>query len=106
MEVMREVNVRPVLNGFVVQVGCQTLVFNRIEDVAENLVAYQKDPEGTEKKFAETAVNKTLGGGPVPEPVERLNRRTGLVQSARLQPAYGQEDCNAGEACCETTSAG
>jgi hypothetical protein len=102
MEVMREVIVRPVLNGFVVQVGCQTLVYNRIEDVAENLIAYQKDPEGTEKKFAESAVNKTLGGGPVPEPVNRLNRN--IVQSARLQPAY-QEDRNAGEACCETTSA-
>lgn len=100
MEVMREVTVRPVLNGFVVQVGCQTLVFNRIEDVTENLVAYQKDPEGTEKKFAENAVNKTLGGGPVPEPVDRMNRRNELVSSARLQTAY------AGEACCENTTAG
>lgn len=100
MEVMRDVNVSAVLNGFVVRVGCQTLVFNQIEDVAENLVAYQKDPEGMEKKFAESAVNKTLGG-PVPEPVERLNRPNRGLVSARIQ-----EDCNAGEACCETTSAG
>lgn len=103
MEVMREVRVSPVLNGFVVRVGCQTLVFNRIEDVAENLVAYQKDPEGTEKKFTENAVNKTLDV-PAPEPVERLNRYVGVTQSESLQSAY-QENRNAGEASCETTAA-
>ena len=63
MNVMRSIRVNPVLNGFVVEVGCQTLVFNRIEDVAENLVAYQKDPDGMEKKFAAAAVNKTLDNG-------------------------------------------
>ena len=104
MNVMRSIRVNPVLNGFVVEVGCQTLVFNKIEDVAENLIAYQKAPDGMEKKFAADAVNKTLDNGPVPEPVERPNRN--IVRAARLQPAYGQEDCNASEACCETTSAG
>ena len=60
MQVMREVTVSPVLNGFVVRVGCQTLVFNRIEDVAANLIAYQKDPETTEQQFIKDAVNKTM----------------------------------------------
>lgn len=99
MNVMRSIRVSPVLNGFVVEVGCQTLVFNRIEDVAENLVAYQKDPDGMEKKFAAAAVNKTLDNGPVPEP---LNRRTTGI-SARLEPAYPQDTC-ANEACCETSA--
>lgn len=58
MDVMREVRIQPVLNGFMVQVGCQSLVFNRIEDVADNLVAYQKDPAGIEKKFVQACVNK------------------------------------------------
>ena len=96
MNVMRSIRVNPVLNGFIVEVGCQTLVFNRIEDVAENLVAYQKDPDGMEKKFAADAVNKTLDNGPVPEPVERLNRNI-----VRFQPTYG-----AGTPCGENTSAG
>ncbi len=94
MQLMREVTVSPVLNGFVVRVGCQTLVFNRIEDVAANLIAYQKDPEKTEHQFIKDAVNKTMEV-PMPEPV---NRR---VELQRLQPAYQQDTC-AQEAYCET----
>ena len=85
MNVMRSIRVNPVLNGFVVEVGCQTLVFNKIEDVAENLVAYQKDPDGMEKKFAAAAVNKTL--------------ENGLIRTRD----YPQDTC-AQEVCCETSA--
>jgi len=57
MNAMREVTITPCLNGFIVKVGCQTLVFNRIEDVAENLIAYQKKPVETEKAFLSNPVN-------------------------------------------------
>lgn len=62
--VMREVKVIPVLNGFIVSVGCQTLIFNRIEDVAEKLIAYQKNPEAVEKLFIENSVNSTMSNQP------------------------------------------
>ena len=59
MKVMREVIIRPVMNGFVVQVGCQQLVFTDIDDVARSLVAYQQNPEAIEKDFTAHQVNKT-----------------------------------------------
>ena len=93
MQVMRDVNIKAVLNGFVVQVCCQTLVFNRIEDVAANLIAYQKDPEGTKKQFAANAVNKTLGGS-VPDPLNRLPEK--------IRPTYDQPAACAQETRCET----
>lgn len=96
MNVMRSIRVNPVLNGFVVEVGCRTLVFNKIEDVAENLVAYQKDPDGMEKKFAAAAVNKAPDDQP--QPVERLNR------NVLRPPVCCEPDCNAGEAVCETSA--
>jgi hypothetical protein len=60
MKTMRPVTITPVLNGFIVRVGCQTLVFNKIEVVAANLVEYQKNPERVSKEFIENAVNKTM----------------------------------------------
>lgn len=61
MSVMREVTITPVLNGFVCRVGCQTLVFTTMAEVAQNLISYQKNPEIVEKAFRLGAVNKTLG---------------------------------------------
>lgn len=93
MQVMREVNIRPVLNGFVVTVGCQTLVFNEIEEVANQLIAYQKAPAAREKQFVENAVNKTMGEIDVPQPVHRANR-IGAICS---EPTGARN-----EACCES----
>lgn len=58
---MREVKIKPVLNGFIVEVGCQKLVYNSIEVLAADLVKYQKDPVAVEKEFQEKAVNKEHG---------------------------------------------
>jgi hypothetical protein len=49
------------MNGFVVQVGCQQLVFTDIEDVARLLIDYQRHPEAVEKDFIAHQVNKTYG---------------------------------------------
>lgn len=68
---MRNIRIVPVLNGFIVEVGCQTLVFNRIEDVAEKLVAYQKNPEAVEKLFIENSVNNTMSNQPMVAEPER-----------------------------------
>ena len=80
MGVMREVHVRPVLNGFIVQVGCQTLVFHRIEDVAANLIAYQNDPEGMENEFIDRAINRTM----TYVDIDRSSVGVGTLSSTRL----------------------
>jgi hypothetical protein len=71
---MREVHIKPVSNGFIVEVGYQTLVYTNIEQLTDDLVKYQKDPDGMEKYHREHLVNKT----DTPQPVQaetRMNTR-------------------------------
>lgn len=54
----REITITPVLNGWSIRVGCQTVVF---EDKAAMLLAlsqYYDKPEQTEKEFMERAKNR------------------------------------------------
>lgn len=80
---MRTVTIQPVLNGFIVQVGCQTLVYQNIEFLARDLVEYQKDPERVEVLFRRAAINKTLErpGEPV---------RAGLLNQRQPEPLPDQ----------------
>jgi hypothetical protein len=48
---MREITIRPVLNGFIVRVGCQELVFRDIQDVGRELIRYQASPGAIETEF-------------------------------------------------------
>lgn len=48
---MREINIRQVLNGFVVGVGCQTVVFTDIDTLCHQLKEYSIAPSEVEKKF-------------------------------------------------------
>lgn len=54
----REVTIRPVLNGFVCQVGCQLVVFNDTKSLGRAVEEYFDNPEQTEKRYLEKAVNK------------------------------------------------
>lgn len=60
----REIVIKPVLNGYFCQVGCQYVVFSSRQELVRELDAYYADPEGTEKRFVERAVNKTLSPAP------------------------------------------
>ena len=40
------------------KVGCQTVVFNTVSDLARNIEAYYKNPDAVEKEFIAEAVNK------------------------------------------------
>lgn len=66
----RTIKIHPVLNGYVVTVGCQTVCFNTIEEVCSQLTAYAKTmPEAYEAGFIASAVNKDLAkGAMIPEP--------------------------------------
>jgi len=67
----RTITIEPVLNGFVVQVGCQRVVFNNLESLCENIHRYYKDPSGVEKQFVRDCINKTLDGPAVAVPPPR-----------------------------------
>lgn len=56
----RDVIIRPVLNGWKVTVGCQQLVFENLNTMANALVDYYTDPEKTEKIYLERKKNNTM----------------------------------------------
>jgi hypothetical protein len=61
---MKEIRIRPVLNGFIVTVGCSEVVFTDVDFMFFELKRYQKDPQQVEKEYQEKAINKNHG---VPE---------------------------------------
>lgn len=56
----RIISITPVLNGFVCQIGCQTVAFNDAKLMAKEIVRYYKNPEAVEKEYVKNAVNKTM----------------------------------------------
>ncbi len=54
----REIHIRPVMNGFIVTVGCKTVVFTDPARLTSELLRYYKSPEDTEKDYLATAINK------------------------------------------------
>jgi hypothetical protein len=63
----RRVQIDEVLNGFVVQVGCQRVVFNSIQALTNILTEYYRDPRRVEEIFlkragkAEETLSRPLG---------------------------------------------
>lgn len=47
----REINIRPLNYGYVVNIGCQTFAIESIEKLIINLETYLKNPNGTEKEW-------------------------------------------------------
>lgn len=48
---MRNVKIKRVMNGFVVDVGCQTLVFEGAETLLSELKRYLDSPDATEREY-------------------------------------------------------
>lgn len=83
MKPPRDITIKPVLNGYVVQVGCQVLAFNSRSDLLHELQRYFEDPEGVEKAYrgnalhAEMIMLAQIAPGPTPTappPGEPLGR--------------------------------
>ena len=60
---MRSFNVRQVINGFIVEVGCMTLVFATFEALKNELTAYHEDSDLIEKKWLGEAEKHNIRGG-------------------------------------------
>lgn len=61
---MRTIVINPALNGYTLQVGCQTVVFDSKKDMLRELSDYLDNPEMTERRYLKNAINK------MPETVE------------------------------------
>lgn len=70
---MRQFSVTPVLNGFIVAIGCQTVVFESNSALLDAIRDYLHDPEGTERSFLDSALHplKTYAGVAPPIPPTR-----------------------------------
>ena len=69
MKRYRSIVISPCLNGFIVNVGCQTLVFSNLHLVAEALHRYADDPAAEEKLYLENT--RAFSGLENPPPTVR-----------------------------------
>ncbi len=65
---MREINIRPALNGWVCQIGCQTIVFNDKTHMLNEIGRYIDDPKAIEAEYWRHSPNKQLKPELVPAP--------------------------------------
>lgn len=91
LPMIREITIKPVLNGFVCKVGCQTVVFGDTETLSRQIKAYYDNPEATEATYLRLAVNKTNDGPCVPDPVCMPERAPCDVPSTRLNRVVTSE---------------
>jgi|GEM_PF-4083944 len=82
---IRSINIEPVLNGFVVKVGCQIVVFKSIHDMVDHICNYYANPEDYEEQFIkECTVNDMLnprGGACIERERQDRNYEDGSVST-------------------------
>lgn len=83
---IRPITITAVLNGYLVSVGCQTIVFNSTPDMLKELDLYLDKPEETEERYRLRALNSgKLGKDEIP--TARAPRPTAYAQAtANEQP--------------------
>lgn len=84
----REIHIRPVLNGYIVTVGCQTVVFTSPAVLTAELLRYYNNPDKVAKEYMANPTNQVDSiAQPIAEaaPVEQ-NRDAGMAV-AQQEPA-------------------
>ncbi len=56
----RIINIEAVLNGYIVKVGCQRVVFQTREDLMARLGEYLADPDKIQASFLKTALHRDM----------------------------------------------
>lgn len=57
---IRSITIKPVLNGFVCQVGCQEIICTTPEHLGKEITRYYKNPITIEKEYLKKSVNKLI----------------------------------------------
>jgi hypothetical protein len=94
----RELKIIPVLNGWIVEAGCQRCVFGDLGQLYTALGDYYRDPEATEARFLKDAKNKILPppGLPVAPPATEDRAPTPDEQRQIQRLRAMQQDPNIG----------
>lgn len=74
----QQLRITKVLNGHIVEAGCQTLVFNNPSEFAAEMVAWINDPEKAEEKYRKMM--------PVPQVPQMPAEPMGMAQTATEAP--------------------
>ncbi len=86
----RPITIHAVLNGWVVSVGCQTVVYQDRDQLVRDVDSYLKDPDGTEKRFLASSINRAhTNNGPAQEQAAATPRDRGL-EGAAVQTNWNQ----------------
>lgn len=64
---IHDIHINPVLNGFVVHVGCQSVVVSSIDDLQKEIGRYYRNPAAVEKEYRANAVNNMFNNAPQPD---------------------------------------
>lgn len=54
---LREIRITPVLNGWIVRIGCQKVVFDDLAKMTKEIGEYFVNPDRAEKRYRAEAVN-------------------------------------------------
>lgn len=79
---LRDIKIRSVLNGWVVEVGCQTVVFNDLDTMLDGMREYFLHPDEMERYYLENSINS----GKLSPRVERDESEDDSVGMARNVP--------------------
>ena len=92
---IRSFMVTPVLNGYIVEIGCQRLVFESVEKLTTNIALYLNNPDEVEKAFLDGSLNSRHRNSQEPaQPTPVLRNPYGV-------PAGIGGDCGQAEAVAE-----
>jgi hypothetical protein len=79
----RSINIDPVLNGYIVRVGCQTVVFDNKPALLSALSEYLDKPEEVEKRFLSFPLNNPANHPCGSEEVPRRSSDTIRAEQVR-----------------------
>lgn len=63
----KSLRVAPVLNGFVIYIGCQIVVLKSVQELACEISRYYTNPASVEKEYIKNAVNNAEAPPPIGE---------------------------------------
>lgn len=90
---MKDIKISPALNGFIVKVGCQMVVFESVNALIDNLRSYLTSPVEVEKAFVDNAINAKFTMGAADAGAATAGAAAsggGLVGRARLSDVLSE----------------
>jgi len=87
--IMRSITINPVLNGYVCQVGCQTVTFTTRSIMLMELDRYLDNPRKVEEEYLKNSINRDLIKNQVAECEARPMPMSDNPTPAPTRPALG-----------------